>query len=59
MGNLLVILLVLFVSLAVIVKVAEKYAKPMEDEQQRKLSRIAMILIMALMVLGLLRHMMG
>ncbi len=45
MGALLTILLVLFVALAIVVKITEKYGKPMEPEQQSKLWRILIILI--------------
>ena len=55
MSNLLIILLVLFVSLAVVVTLTEKFGKPLEPEQQSKLSRTAMILISVLLVLGAFR----
>lgn len=59
MGNLLIILGVLFVALIVVVKVTERYAKPMEAEQQSKLSRIAMILMALLLLAGLMRQCTG
>lgn len=45
MGNLLLILLILFVTLAVVVKLAERYAKPVEEKDQAKFSKILMVLI--------------
>ena len=59
MGNLLLILGVLFVALFIVVKLTERYAKPVDEQQQAKMSRIAMILIMLVLVLGLIRHYTG
>lgn len=56
MANLLLILGALFVTLFVVVKLAEKFAKPMPGEQMAKLSRLAMILIMVLLVGSLLQQ---
>ena len=51
MGNLLLILIILFMVLAVVVKINEKYAKPMEAEQQAKFSRI-IITLLVIMILA-------
>lgn len=56
MENLLLILLCLFAALAVVVFVAEKYAKPMEPEQQAKLSRIFIILVFVLLTARLVQY---
>lgn len=56
MVNLVIILSVLFATLFVVVKVTEKQAKPLSDEQSQKLSRIAMILIAVLLITQLLYH---
>ncbi|MGI9274111.1 MAG: hypothetical protein ACR2PT_04525 [Endozoicomonas sp.] len=50
MSNLITILLILFASLAIVVMVAEKYGKPMGQSKQAKLSRIAIILILVMLV---------
>ncbi|MFT5693356.1 MAG: threonine/homoserine/homoserine lactone efflux protein [Oceanicoccus sp.] len=49
MGNLLTILLILFVVLAVVVMLTERYAKPIDAEQQSKLSRVIIILIFVML----------
>ena len=56
MANLVLILLVLFISLVVLVKLTEKRAKPMSPEQQAKLSRWLMPLVFLMLLAGLLRH---
>jgi threonine/homoserine/homoserine lactone efflux protein len=48
-GNLLTILLILFVVLAVVVMLTERYAKPIDAEQQSKLSRVIIILIFVML----------
>ena len=53
--NLLMILLALFASLYVVVKLAERYGKPMDHEQQAKFSRITMILLGVLLIAGLFK----
>ena len=53
--NLLMILLVLFASLYVVVKLAERYGKPMDPEQQAKFSKIAIILMGIMLVAGILK----
>ena len=49
MESLLTILLILFVVLAVVVTLTEKYAKPIDAEQQSKLSRMIIILIFVML----------
>lgn len=50
MESLLIILVCLFVALFIIVKLTEKHGKPLEPEQQSKLSRIFMILLVVFVV---------
>lgn len=59
MGTLLTILLILFIALAIVVKVTEKHGKPMEPEQQQKLWRWLIILIFASLLLRLIQYLMG
>ena len=54
MGNLLLILLVLFAALAVVVKLTEKHGKPLEPEQQSKLWMMITVLIVILLAARLL-----
>lgn len=49
MESLLTILLILFVVLAVVVMLTKKYAKPIDAEQQSKLSRVIIILIFVML----------
>jgi hypothetical protein len=56
MGNLLFILICLFVALWLVIKVAERYAKPLQPEQQAKLSRVLVILIFLLLLGRVLQH---
>ena len=56
MGTLLLILLVLFVALALVVKMTEKHGKPMEPGQWAKLSKILMALVFASIVISLIQH---
>lgn len=49
MGSLLTILLILFVVLAVVVMLTERYAKPIDSEQQSKLSRVIIILVFVML----------
>ncbi|MCP3907542.1 MAG: hypothetical protein GY712_05945 [Oceanicoccus sp.] len=59
MGNLLLVLGVLFAALFIVVKLTERHAKPVDEQQQAKMSRIAMVSIMLLLVLGLIRYYTG
>ena len=49
----------LFAGLALVVFVAERYAKPMEKQQQAKLSRILVVLIFVLLLGRVLQHYLG
>ncbi|MBL4827958.1 MAG: hypothetical protein JKY66_09650 [Spongiibacteraceae bacterium] len=59
MGNLLLILLCLFGALAVVVFVAQKYAKPIDDKQQAKLSRVFIVLVFVLLVGRFIQYLLG
>ncbi|MEH6556154.1 MAG: hypothetical protein V7459_12495 [Oceanicoccus sp.] len=59
MANLLLVLGLLFVALAVVVYLTGRFAKPMDPAHQRKLSRIAMGLIMFLLLGRLLQQWLG
>lgn len=59
MTNLLLILGVLFVVLALVVYLTGRFSKPMDPERQNKLSRIAMVLIMVLLLGRLLQQWLG
>lgn len=56
MGNLLIIVGVLFIALFIVVKLTERYAKPVDQQQQAKMSRLAMVLMLLVMVMALIRH---
>ncbi len=56
MDNLLKILLLLGVGLFVMVFLAERVAKPIDEEQTAKLSRWILPLIAVLLVVQLMRH---
>lgn len=45
MTNLFLILLCLFAALAIVVKVAERYGKPLEPEESQRMSKILWVLI--------------
>jgi len=55
MNNLFLILLMLFAVLAVVVKVTERYAKPIAPEQQGTLSRIIIVLVFVMLVARLIQ----
>lgn len=59
MGTLLIILLILFVTLAVVVKVTEKHARPLEPEQQARLWRAIVILIVLSLIIQAVRMALG
>ena len=59
MGNLLTILLILFVVLAVVIKVTEKHARPIAPEQQSKLWRILVILVFVSLIIQMIQYAMG
>ncbi len=56
MHNLLAILLVLFAALAIVVKVAERYGKPLEPAQQARLWRVLVVLIVAGLIMRLIQQ---
>ena len=56
MGNLLIIVGVLFIALFIVVKLTEKYARPVDQQQQVKMSRLAMVLMLLVLVMALIRH---
>lgn len=45
-----------FAGVALMVIFGEKYGKPMEAEEQRKYSKIAMVLVFVMLIAALLRH---
>ncbi|MEE8057554.1 MAG: hypothetical protein V3T17_06935 [Pseudomonadales bacterium] len=59
MGSLLLIILILFAVLALVVKVTEKHAKPLDNVQQSKISGIIIILILVMLVGRLIQHLVG
>lgn len=59
MATLLTILLVLFVALAVLVKLTEKHGKTMEPEQQSKLWRVLVVLIFVGLIIRLIQYALG
>ena len=56
MGNLLIIVGVLIIALFIVVKLTEKYARPVDQQQQAKMSRLAMVLMLLVLVMALIRH---
>lgn len=56
--NLIIILAVLFGSLAIIVTLAEKYAKPPSEEQMQKYSKIMGVLMLMMVIGSVIRFMM-
>ena len=57
--NVLIILGILFAALILIVPLIEKTAKPVDDEQMNKYSKIMMGLILALILISSLKFCMG
>ncbi len=57
--NVLIILGVLFASLLLLLPILEKTAKPVEEEQMSKYSRIIMFLMMGLIVASSIKLCMG
>ena len=55
--NLISILVVLFITLFVVVKVTERHGKALTAEQQGKLAKVAMALIFIMLIAGLIRSM--
>ncbi len=58
MSNLLIIILVLFLSLFLLVTVAEKLGKPMEAADSRRYSKIIVILMGLLLLAGVFKSFM-
>ncbi|WP_175404524.1 hypothetical protein [Endozoicomonas atrinae] len=56
--NLISILVLLFITLFVVVKLTELHGKPLTNEQQSKLSKIAMVLIFVMLVAALIKSLM-
>ena len=55
MGNLLLILVILFASLFILTKVLEGRAKPLEPEQQASLSKWIMIAVFVSIILSMIK----
>lgn len=53
--TLLIILGLVFAGVALMVVFGERFGKPMEPEQQQKLSRVATILVFVLIIVGVLK----
>lgn len=53
--NLISILVALFITLFVVIKLTERHSKPLTAEQQGKLAKIAMALIVIMLITGLIR----
>jgi len=56
MTNLILVLVVLFAALAIVVKVSEKFAKPVDEKQQSKLSFITLLLMVGLLLAALFQQ---
>ena len=56
MEALLIILVCLFAAVFVMVKVTEKHGKPLEPEQQSKLSGIFMVLLVVFLVVQAIQY---
>ncbi len=54
--TLLIILLAVFGAVALMVVLGERFGKPMEQEKQQKLSKIATILVLVLLVSVFIRE---
>jgi uncharacterized membrane protein YfcA len=53
---LLVILLLVFAGVALMVFFGERYAKPMDEDQQRKYGKIMMILVFVLLISAMIKQ---
>jgi len=58
-NNLFLILLILFAVLALVVKITERYAKPIAQEQQGTLSRIIIVLIFVMLIARLIQYLLA
>ncbi len=54
--NLLKILFLLFLTLAIIIMVVERYGKPMSQSKQSKLSRVAIFLFLGLIIARIIQE---
>ena len=59
MSNLLIVLGVLFIALAIIVPLAEKFATPISEEKSASYSKIIMGLMSALIIISAVKYFMG
>jgi hypothetical protein len=50
MGNLLLILIILFVALLLVIKLTERFSKPLQAEESQRLSKIILFLIVLVML---------
>ena len=53
--NVLIILTVLFVAIALMVILVERFAKPVDEQQQAKYSKILPILVFIMLVIALIK----
>ncbi|WP_020584981.1 hypothetical protein [Endozoicomonas elysicola] len=56
--NLISILVLLFITLFIVVKLTERHGKSLTSEQQSKLSKIAMVLIFVMLIAALIKNLM-
>ena len=56
--NLISILVLLFITLFIVVKLTEHHGKSLTSEQQSKLSKIAMVLIFVMLIAALIKNLM-
>lgn len=54
--NLILILVVLFVALALVVKMTEKHGKPLNPEQQQRYSKVIMVLVFATLLGAMIKQ---
>lgn len=59
MANLLLVLVLLFASLFLVVKLLEGRAEPLSDEKQARLSGVLQVLVMLLVIALFVRECMG
>ncbi|MFK0571522.1 hypothetical protein [Endozoicomonas sp.] len=56
--NLISILVLLFITLFIVVKLTERHSKALTNEQQGKLAKIAMVLIFVMLIAALIKNLM-
>lgn len=59
MTNLLLILVVLFAALFLVVKLTERFSKPLQAEESQRLSKIIIFLVAATMLASAVKFLMG